>query len=410
MDMAQIRMNIRFVLPLGLLLLYILVGCKGPQQSTSQLQASATAEAPVTIDIEPTATAKELVPSPTAVQTEIVEISPGTTATQPAPTESAAPALTASPEASPTPQPTSTEAPATDSTGAAVETTSDCTNLATFSKDITIPDDTLFQQGASFEKTWELYNAGTCAWGPGYQVVFAYGDPLGSSQTIPLPNTPPNALARVSADMVAPSTPGQYTGNWQLQTANGERFGVGLTRSNYFWVKINVSYVGSGETSGTGTSSTSPSPAPVTTDSNCSYTTNSSFIDEIADQINQIRQSYGLDPLTVDAQLSAAAMDYSLDMGCNNRVDFTRHTDSRGGRWYERIAAQGYSYSAALEIVWTGNPAYGGTPQAAVNWWMNSKIHRDNILNADVTEMGIAYAQVEGSDYIGYCTVDFAKP
>ena len=42
--------------------------------------------------------------------------------------------------------------------------------------------------------------------------------------------------------------------------------------------------------------------------------------------------THGLDPLARQSQLDAAAMDYSVDMACNNRVDFTRHTNSRGGQ------------------------------------------------------------------------------
>ena len=79
-------------------------------------------------------------------------------------------------------------------------------------------------------------------------------------------------------------------------------------------------------------------------------------------------------------------------------------------RWYERIGAQGYAYSKAFENVYVGNPAYGGTPQTAMNWWMNSTVHRDNILNPDVTQIGIAYAYTDTSDYGGYYTVDFATP
>lgn len=393
-------MKVRFCLPFGLLLLFILAGCKSPQKSTPPLQSPAPPTQQAVVEISPTATLTALAPSPTIPPTEAATVEAG--GAQPSP--------------SPTPQPTTVETqpptPTQDSGAETAETVgntgSGCSNLATFSQDVTIPDDTMFRQGETFVKTWELYNSGTCAWSSGYQAVFSYGDPLGSTRSIDMPETPPGALVRVSADMVAPTTPGQYTGNWQLKSASGEQFGVGIHGTDYFWVKINVSYVGSGEEGSSDTEAQTP--APTTTSSGCSYTPNPEYLDEITAQINQIRLSYGLDSLTVNPQLSAAATSYSLDMACNNRVDFTRHTDSNGGRWYERISAQGYSYSVALEIVWAGNPAYGGTPQAAINWWMNSRIHRDNILNPEVTEIGVAYAYVENSEFRGYYTVDFAKP
>jgi uncharacterized protein YkwD len=225
----------------------------------------------------------------------------------------------------------------------------------------------------------------------------------------PLPATAPGASVNISLDMTAPSSAGQHAGNWQLQNAAGEHFGVGQNGQDYFWVQVAVSYAGAAA-SAPGSSAPAAGSNPATTPGGCAYNSDPQAEAEILEQINTIRTMHGLNALTRQPQLDAAARTYSLDMACNNRVDFTRHTDSQGGRWYERIAAQGYAYSKAFENVYSGNPAYGGTAQTAMNWWMNSPIHRDNILNPDVSEIGIAYAYTDTSDYGGYYTVDFAAP
>jgi uncharacterized protein YkwD len=289
---------------------------------------------------------------------------------------------------------------------------SSCTDRATFEADVTIPDNTVFQPGERFTKTWRLYNSGTCAWDEGYRIIFAYGDAMQAPLSSPLPVSAPGASVNVSLDMTAPASAGQYAGNWQLQNTAGEHFGVGQNGEDYFWVQVVVSYAGA---SAAATAAPNPGASPTggtsqATPSGCAYNGDPQAEVEILQQINNVRLMHGLGALTRQPQLDAAALDYGLDMACNNRVDFTRHTDSQGGRWYERIAAQGYAYSKAFENVYAGNPTYGGTAQGAMNWWMNSQIHRDNILNPDVSEIGIAYAYTDTSDYGGYYTVDFAAP
>jgi uncharacterized protein YkwD len=94
-------------------------------------------------------------------------------------------------------------------------------------------------------------------------------------------------------------------------------------------------------------------------------------------------------------------------MACN---DFISHNGSDGSTWYDRIKAQGYAnYSSARENIYVGNPAFGGDAQGAFTWWMNSKIHHDNILYPTVTELGIAYVFNQNSTYAGYYTLDLAR-
>jgi len=92
-------------------------------------------------------------------------------------------------------------------------------------------------------------------------------------------------------------------------------------------------------------------------------------------------------------------------------ADFISHTGSDGSSWYDRVAGQEYAnYTSARENIYVGPPDYGGTPQGAFDWWMDSAVHRENILNSWVTEVGIAYAYRSNSTYGGYYALVFARP
>lgn len=384
------------LLALGFLILFV-AGCQAARSGTVPSASSPPAtHTPVPTNLPPT-------------PTQQAPASPG----QPTPTATSIPVQPTATQAAVSPAPASpTAAVVTQPVAAAPTQADDCIDRATFERDVTIPDDTVFQPGEPFVKTWRLYNSGTCAWKDGYSLVFAYGDAMDAHLSSALPMAAPGASVDVSLDMKAPGSAGQHAGNWQLQNAAGQRFGVGMTGKDYFWVQVMVSFAGtsSGGDAPPATSSPPSGGTAVAAPAGCAFTGDPLAEDEILQQINAIRSGYGLAALARQGQLDAAAMDYSLDMACNNRVDFTRHTDSRGGRWYERIEAQSYTYAKAFENVYVGNPAYGGTPQTALNWWMNSRIHRDNILNPDISEVGIGYAYTETSDYGGYYTVDFATP
>jgi uncharacterized protein YkwD len=370
---------------------------------TQAIAGSSTPASAATSQQSPTETAQP----PTATAT-ILATTQASTPASPTPTAAASPTATTPPPAATTPPPT-TEAPSPTPANPQGSTSGGCTNLASFAADLTIPDDTLIDQGTQFVKTWRIYNAGTCTWTSQYALVFTDGNAMGAPTSTALPETAPGGTVDLSLTMTAPQQGGPAYGDWLLQNAQGDRFGVGLPASGAIWVRINVKYLGQ--------NADLPS-LPVTTTqtinkSGCAFQRNPGYESQILGLINQQRQNYGLKPLTPNVALSNAALFYSTDMACNNRVDFSRHTDSSGNRWYQRINAQGYSYSVALENVYVGNPTYGGpdgTPQGAISWWMNSPIHKANILNPDVTQIGIGYVYVANSDYGGYYTTDFASP
>ena len=108
-------------------------------------------------------------------------------------------------------------------------------------KDITYPDDTVVDPGTTFTKTWQLTNAGTTTWGPGYSVVFFNGDAMSSPAQIPITTSvAPNGTINVSVSLTSPTTPKSYTGFYKMRNPGGAIFGWGSNANQAFWVKITV--------------------------------------------------------------------------------------------------------------------------------------------------------------------------
>jgi uncharacterized protein YkwD len=345
-------------------------------------------------------TAQETQPLPTATETTQPTIVTGTLVEQ----KSNEPEPTQSTEVI---QPTPTQ---TDP----VTQVEPCIDKAAFYADITIPDNTSFNPGDSFKKIWRIRNEGTCTWNEGYALVFASGEMMSGPLSNPLSVVAPGEIAEISITLQAPSRWGQYTGNWQFQNDKGLRFGVGSGGHDYIWVQIFVDSPAQAPASNPPADLPSDSPAdqaaqqPVQSSSGCADQRNDSYEQQVFSLINDARASQGLNPLNMQPQLSNAAYSHSNDMACN---DFVDHSGSDASSWYDRVSAQGYAnYNSARENIYVGDPEFGGTPQGAFTWWMNSQVHRDNILNPDVVEIGIGYSYNPNSSYGGYYTVVFARP
>ncbi len=154
-------------------------------------------------------------------------------------TQTAQAAPTATPEVTPTEEPTATpEAPlptakvATDLNGAS-PTPLPCDD-SIFITDITVPDDTEMAPGQDFVKTWKIKNTGTCTWGTGYSVIYAYGEKM-SGVAEPLTSAvAPGEEVEVSVRFKAPDKAGQYPSTWRMANANKSPFG------EFFYVRIVV--------------------------------------------------------------------------------------------------------------------------------------------------------------------------
>lgn len=139
----------------------------------------------------------------------------------------------------------------------------------------------------------------------------------------------------------------------------------------------------------------------------CVPTQNETFVTELLALINNLRASNGLSALTVNQRLSAAANAHAANMLCNN---YLSPIGLDGSTAQSRVAAQGYAASVVVENLHALHPAFGMSPQAAFDWWNKNAAYRDNMVNPNVTEVGIAYVSDEKTLFGAYFVVTFAKP
>ncbi len=139
----------------------------------------------------------------------------------------------------------------------------------------------------------------------------------------------------------------------------------------------------------------------------CTGTGNESFVTELQTLINDERAKNNLPALTINQKLVLSANSYATDMLCNN---YFSPIGLDGSTAKSRAAAQGYSASVIAENLYALHPAYGINPQLAFNWWMKNSEYSANILNPNVTEMGVTYVSNENTLFGAYFVAIFAKP
>ncbi len=123
-------------------------------------------------------------------------------------------------------------------TAGAVPTTS-LADQAQFVSDVTVPDGTDYNPGASFTKTWRIKNIGSSTWTTDYQLAFISGDKMGAPDSVRLSKAvAPGETIDVSVDMVAPNEAKRYRGYWKMLNPSGRYFDSSV------YVEIDV--VGSG--------------------------------------------------------------------------------------------------------------------------------------------------------------------
>jgi uncharacterized protein YkwD len=273
-----------------------------------------------------------------------------------------------------------------------------CKDGAVLLRDVTIQDNTQVKPNEKFTKTWEFQNTGTCPW-INYTLVFAAGDQMGAPLSAPIADTVSNEKVQVSVELTAPAINGTYTGYFTLHNSADKIVMIGIEKT--FWVKV---IVGSGTAVPTisGASPTQSGSVTTGTESNCSYSGNAGYVNQIVSLINAERAKAGLSVLTVNAQLAAAAQSHSADMACNN---FLGHTGSDGSYINDRLSRAGYPINTGFSEV-----IAIGTPQDAMNQWQSDQPHWNVVLNSGITEIGVGYAYYSSSDYGGYITVDFGGP
>lgn len=109
-----------------------------------------------------------------------------------------------------------------------------------------------------------------------------------------------------------------------------------------------------------------------------------SIVSQIVSLTNNFRQQNGLSPVTLNNQLTNAAQAHTENMAFQ---DFVSHTGADGSSVAQRVTATGYGWSVVAENIAAGHQ----TAAEVVQGWINSDGHRANLLNPNVTEVGIGY-------------------
>jgi len=120
----------------------------------------------------------------------------------------------------------------------------------------------------------------------------------------------------------------------------------------------------------------------------------------IVELTNKERAKEKLPPLKVNARLLKCAREHSDNMARQMKMDHVLD----GKEPKDRLREAGYEFMNMGE-----NVAYGQrTPADVVKTWMNSTGHRENILRAEFTEIGVAVSR--SSRGVPYYTQVFGRP
>lgn len=126
------------------------------------------------------------------------------------------------------------------------------------------------------------------------------------------------------------------------------------------------------------------------TGSNIHQTSNAYYAEQVVAIVNQERAAAGLSPVTLDADVSAAAL-----VRAKECAQSFSHTRPNGSSCFTALKEAGINYRGAGE-----NIAYGQqTPTEVMQAWMNSSGHRANIMNSQYTKIGVAYTVINGTPY-----------
>lgn len=109
--------------------------------------------------------------------------------------------------------------------------------------------------------------------------------------------------------------------------------------------------------------------------------------------VNEARIENGLTPLKINEELNNIAIMKAKDMA---EEEILSHNSKRYGMTFNIIKEKGIKFSAAGENI----ARWHDTPEFVVERWLNSKGHRDNILNPNYDETGIGMAKdKDGKNY-----------
>lgn len=123
----------------------------------------------------------------------------------------------------------------------------------------------------------------------------------------------------------------------------------------------------------------------------------------VVQRINAVRGEHMRPPLRTDADLARLAREYSCAL---LRRGILSHTDPDGKTVGDRVRAAGKSFLAVGENL-ASSTGPGDPVGAAIEAWMRSVGHRENILRPDFTDTGVGVCR-DGTTY--YFTQVFLRP
>jgi uncharacterized protein YkwD len=112
---------------------------------------------------------------------------------------------------------------------------------------------------------------------------------------------------------------------------------------------------------------------------------------ELLQHLNAERKARGLGALKLSSTLDKAAQGHACDNAKRHSIS---HVSSDGSQLQHRLRRAGYAYRTAAEN--TGRGFASGA--RAIEWWMNSPKHKQNILMGQARDVGVGIAMSGAPD------------
>ena len=129
--------------------------------------------------------------------------------------------------------------------------------------------------------------------------------------------------------------------------------------------------------------------------------TDTSFTEDVEKRVialtNDLRKEHGLQPLQPDSRLTQTARSFAAYVAKTDKLDH----DADGSTPPDRAKKSGYNFCIIAENLANEYRSEGFTPESLsrnfVQGWRESASHRENMLQPDVTEIGVGVAQAARS-------------
>ncbi|MGN0656986.1 MAG: chitobiase/beta-hexosaminidase C-terminal domain-containing protein [Ruminiclostridium sp.] len=119
------------------------------------------------------------------------------------------------------------------------------------------------------------------------------------------------------------------------------------------------------------------------------------FVMTMLAETNKMREENGLEPLEIDYSLCAAAEKRADEISADYSI---KHNRPNGDKYYTVFAEVGFSYSFAAEnIGYTKSKTVSAAKIVAL--WMDSPVHRANILSEKASYIGLGWEERNGVYY-----------